>query len=120
MDKLIKNLDHAKTFVLAEQVSYEPGKVVSLTLAQRPGVGMTLFAFDAGEGISTHAAPGDAMAYILEGKAQITINGIVHRVSGGSAIIMPAGIPHAVKAITQFKMLLTVVKPEQNIVNPVK
>ena len=71
---------------------------------------MTLFAFDAGEGVSTHAAPGDAMAYILEGEAQITIDGVIHQVTGGGAIIMPAGIPHAVKAITPFKMLLTVVE----------
>ena len=55
MDKLIKNLEHAHPLTLAEQVSYEAGKVVSLTLAQRPGVGMTLFAFDAGEGVSTDA-----------------------------------------------------------------
>ena len=110
MDKLIKNLEHAHPLTLAEQVSYEAGKVVSLTLAQRPGAGMTLFAFDAGEGVSTHAAPGDAMAYVLEGEAQITIDGVVHQVTGGGAIIMPAGIPHAVKAITPFKMLLTVVK----------
>lgn len=110
MEKLIKNLEHAQPMNLKEQVSYEAGKVVSLTLAQRAGVGMTLFAFDAGEGVSTHAAPGDAMAYILEGEAQITIDGKVHQVSDGGVIIMPAGIPHAVKAVTQFKMLLTVVK----------
>lgn len=110
MEKLIKNLDHAAPLPLKEQVSYQDGQVVSLTLAQRPGVGLTLFAFDAGEGISTHAAPGDAMAYVLEGKAQITIGGVVHEVSEGGAIIMPTGIPHAVKAITRFKMLLTVVK----------
>ena len=84
--------------------------VVSLTLAQQPGVGMTLFAFDAGEGVSTHAAPGDAMAHVLEGTAQITIDGASHTVSEGSAVIMPAGVPHAVKAISPFKMLLTVVK----------
>ncbi len=110
MDKLIKNLEHAQPLVLKDQVSYETGKVVSLTLAQQPGVGMTLFAFDAGEGVSTHAAPGDAMAYILEGEAQITIDGMPHQVSAGGVIIMPAGIPHAVKAVTPFKMLLTVVK----------
>ncbi len=110
MDKRIKNLEHAQPLTLKDQVSYEPGKVVSLTLAQQPGVGMTLFAFDAGEGVSTHAAPGDAMAYILEGEAQITIDGVSHTVSAGSAIVMPAGIPHAVKAVTPFKMLLTVVK----------
>ena len=81
MEELIKNLPHAQPFALKEQVQYEDGKVVSLTLAQKPGVGMTLFAFDAGEAISTHAA-----------------------------IIMPAGIPHAVKALTRFKMYLVVVK----------
>ena len=66
------------TFALKEQVQYEDGKVISLTLAQKPGVGMTLFAFDAGEAISTHAAPGDAMATILEGTAEITVDGTPH------------------------------------------
>ena len=111
MDKLIKNLEHSQPLPLAEQVAYEKGKVVSLTLAQKPGVGMTLFAFDAGEGVSTHAAPGDAMAYILDGEAEVTIDGAVHRVTAGGAIIMPANVPHAVKSVTPFKMLLTVVNP---------
>jgi quercetin dioxygenase-like cupin family protein len=93
MEKLIKNLEHAKPLPLKEQVAYEPGRVVSLTLAQQPGVGMTLFAFDAGEGVSTHAAPGDAMVYVLEGEAQITIDGAPHSVTGGSAIILPAASP---------------------------
>ena len=110
MEKLIKNLEHSQKLPLVERVSYETGKVVSLTLAQRPGVGMTLFAFDTGEGVSTHAAPGDAMAYILEGDAMIVIDGTEHRLTSGEVIIMPAGIPHSVKAITPFKMLLTVVK----------
>ena len=113
MEKLIKNLEHAKPLPLKEQVAYEPGRVVSLTLAQQPGVGMTLLAFDAGEGVSTHAAPGDAMVYVLEGEAQITIDGAPHSVTGGSAIILPAGIPHAVAAVTPFKMLLTVVKESE-------
>lgn len=101
---------HARPFPLKDQVGYEPGKVVSLTLAQRPGVGMTLFAFDAGEAISTHAAPGDAMATILEGTAQITIDGVPHTLNAGEAVIMPAGIPHAVQAVTPFKMYLVVAK----------
>ena len=87
MEPLIKNLPHARPFPLKDQVGYEPGKVVSLTLAQRPGVGMTLFAFDAGEAISTHAAPGDAMATILEGTAQITIDGVPHTLNAGEAVI---------------------------------
>jgi quercetin dioxygenase-like cupin family protein len=113
MDALIKNLPHAETFDLAGQVGYEDGKVVSLTLAQRPGVGSTLFAFDAGESISTHAAPGDAMAIVLEGAAEIAIDGTPHTVGAGEAIIMPAGVPHAVRAATRFKMLLVVVKADR-------
>ena len=110
MEELIMNLPHAQPFALKEQVQYEDGKVISLTLAQKPGVGMTLFAFDAGEAISTHAAPGDAMATILEGTAEITVDGTPHTLNGGEAIVMPAGIPHAVKAVTRFKMYLVVVK----------
>ena len=110
MEQLIKNLNHAMVLPLAEQVTYEAGKVVSLTLAQRPGVGMTLFAFDAGEGVSTHAAPGDALVFVLEGEAEITIDGTPHTVTGGNAIVMPPGIAHAVNAIKPFKLLLTVVK----------
>ena len=98
MEPLIKNLPHARPFPLKDQVGYEPGKVVSLTLAQRPGVGMTLFAFDAGE------------ATILEGTAQITIDGVPHTLNAGEAVIMPAGIPHAVQAVTPFKMYLVVAK----------
>ena len=110
--ELIKNLEKATPFTVADQVQYESGKVVSLTLAQQPGTGMTLFAFDAGEAINSHAAPGDAMAFILEGEAEITIDGTPNRVTGGHAIILPCGVPHAVKAITQFKMLLTIVKAQ--------
>ena len=110
METLIKNVPHAQPFTLKGQVEYEAGKVVSLTLAQQPGAGITLLAFDAGEAISTHAAPGDAMATILEGTAQITIDGVPHTLNAGEAIIMPAGIPHAVQAVTAFKMYLVVVK----------
>ena len=110
MEQLIKNMEHSSPVNLAGSISYETGKVVSITLAQRPGVGMTLFAFDAGEGVSTHAAPGDAMANILEGESLITIDGVEYHLSGGQSIVMPAGIPHSVKAVTPFKMLLVVVK----------
>lgn len=110
MEKFIKNVEHGVPFELKELVQYEEGKVVSLTLAQKPGVGITLFAFDEGEGISTHAAPGDAMAVILEGKAKITIDQEVFYPEAGQGIIMPAGVPHAVTAAARFKMMLTVVK----------
>lgn len=110
MEPLIKNVPHAQVFGIREQVQTEEGRVMSLTLAQRPGCGLTLFAFDAGESISTHAAPGDAMATILEGTAEITIDGTPHTLEAGQAIVMPAGVPHAVKALTAFKMFLVVVK----------
>ena len=108
--ELIKNVEKATPFSVADQVQYESGKVVSLTLAQQPASGMTLFAFDAGEAISTHAAGGDAMAFVLEGEAEITIDGTPNRVTGGHAISLPGGVPHAVTALTQFKMLLTLIR----------
>lgn len=110
MNELLKNIEKATALNFAELVAYEEGKVVSLTLAQQPGVAMTLFAFDAGEGIGGHSAPGDALVINLDGDAEITIEGIVHPLAKGQAIVMPKGCPHAVKALTRFKMLLTVVK----------
>ncbi|TWH60307.1 Cupin domain-containing protein [Desulfitobacterium sp. LBE] len=109
-EKLIKNIEHSAPFKLLDLVAYEPGKVASLTLAQKPGVGLTILAFAEGEGVSTHAAHGDAMAYIMDGEAEITIAETRYRLKAGEGIVMPAGIPHAVQSITSFKMLLTVVK----------
>ena len=109
-DLLIKNIEHSKVFDVVNLVEYEAGKVASLTLAQKPGVGVTILAFDEGEGVSTHAAPGDAMVVILDGEALITIEDKEYRLKAGETIVMPANIPHAVKSVTKFKMLLTVVK----------
>lgn len=109
-EKLIKNIEHATPLSLKELVQYDEGKVASMTLAQETGVGITVFAFDAGEGVSTHSAPGDAMVQILEGEAEITIDGEKHILKEGEIIVMPKNIPHAVKAVTRFKMILTVVK----------
>lgn len=117
MSKLIENVEHGVPFDLKGTVNYETGKISSRTLAKQPGVNMTLMAFDADEGVSTHAAPGDAMAYILDGEAEITISGKSYTATAGQALVMPANIPHAVKARTAFKMLLVVVKPPQKI-NP--
>lgn len=110
MAELMKNIEKSTPVDLRELIPYESGKVVSRTLAQTEGAGITLMAFDAGEGISTHAAGGDAMVYVLEGEAHITIDGIPHVVSEGHAIVMPVGIPHAVKAEQRFKMMLTLVR----------
>jgi quercetin dioxygenase-like cupin family protein len=106
----IKNIPFSETLDLRELVSYESGRVVSRTLAQKQGVGITLFAFDKGEEISTHTAPGDAMVTILDGKAKITINEKSVIAEAGETVVMPANSPHALEAVEQFKMLLVVVK----------
>ena len=90
-------------------VTGEAGRVVSLTLAQTPATKITLFAIDADEGMSSHAAPGDAFITVLEGTGEITINGVAHELSAGQSIVIPAGAPHAVRGVTAFKMLLVVV-----------
>ncbi len=113
-EQLIKNMEKAVPQDLAGMVEYETGQVVSLTLAQKPGAGITLFAFDREEEIGTHAAGGDAMANVLEGEAEITVGGVTHLVRGGQSILMPAGVPHSLKARTRFKMMLVVIFPEKN------
>lgn len=109
----IKNFVQNEVVELKEQIGWETGKVVSRTLVQREDMTMTLFAFDQGEGVSTHAAAGDAMVVVLDGTAQITVDGVVRTAGPGQSIIMPANIPHSVKAVTPYKMLLIVVKPEK-------
>lgn len=110
MDELIRNLEKETTLELKNKLDYENGQVVSLTIAQRPGVGITILAFDEGEEISSHSAPGDALVTVLDGEGEFTIDGTPHRLKTGESIVMPVGIPHAVKAITRFKMLLVLVK----------
>ena len=71
---------------------------------------MTFFAFDAGQGLSEHTAPFDAMVQVVDGEAEITIAGTAHTVRAGEMIVMPAGAPHALRAVTRFKMLLTMIR----------
>lgn len=110
MDKLITHIPHKEAIALKDQIDYEPGQVASMTLVNRPQIGMTLFAFDQGTKIGTHAAPGDAIPTILEGEAEITISGTKYTVKAGESIVMPAGEPHSLVALTRFKMLLVLVK----------
>lgn len=111
MDKLIKNINHETVSQLSDEVQYLPGQIASKTLAQNPHVSITLFAFDKGEEISTHASSGDAMVLALDGTGKVTIEGQEYVLTKGETIIMPANKPHAVFAQEQFKMLLTVVFP---------
>lgn len=109
MEKFLKNLAYGEPLSLADQVDYLPGQIVSKTIAQNPALGMTLFAIPGGEGISAHKSPGDAFVYILDGKAEVTIDERKHEVKKGEYIIMPAGHPHGVAAPESLKMLLVVV-----------
>ncbi|MDO7786707.1 cupin domain-containing protein [Desulforamulus aquiferis] len=105
----IKNIDFAKVLELASLVDYQDGRVVSRTLAQGKPLSLTLFAFDKNEEISSHSAPGDAMVYILDGEAEVTIGNEKFQLKAGETIVMPANIPHGLVANERFKMLLIVV-----------
>lgn len=109
MEQLIKNIEFSKVLDMEALVSYQEGQVVSRTLAQGRNLSLTLFAFDKGEEISSHSSGGDAMVYLLDGEADITIGDNTYSVKKGETIVMPAGIPHALLAKEQFKMLLVVV-----------
>ncbi len=103
-------MEKAKVFNLSQMVEAQEGSVVSRTLVDRPAGTVTLFAFDGGQGLSEHTAPYDALVYILEGEAEVTISGVDHRVSAGEALLMPAGEPHSLRAEEAFKMLLVMVR----------
>lgn len=94
----------------SDLVAYQTGAVVSRTLVKSPGGTVTAFAFDAGEGLSEHTAPFDALVLMIEGEAEISISGKPYRIQGGQLLKLPAGQPHAVKAITPFKMFLVMIK----------
>jgi quercetin dioxygenase-like cupin family protein len=91
-------------------VDYQKGSVVSRTILEKETGTVTLFAFDQGQGLSEHTAPYDALVYILDGEADITISGRTHQLSVGEMIIMPANEPHALKAVKRFKMELTMIR----------
>ena len=105
----IKNMEQTAVLTLKEQVAYQPGQVVSKTLAQNDALSVTLFSFDTGEEISTHESGGDAFVTCLDGVGRITIDGIRYELHEGESIVMPARHPHAVFGQEQFKMLLVVV-----------
>lgn len=105
---MYKNIEKKTKLILAEQVDYRPGQVVSKTLVQNDSVSVTIFSFDKGEEISTHASGGDAMVTVLEGTGRFTVGGDVYILNEGETIIMPKDVPHAVFGEEKFKMLLVV------------
>ena len=105
---MYKNIEKQKVLQLKDLVEYQDGQVVSRTLVQNDHVSMTLFSFDKGEEISTHAAGGDAMVTVLEGTGRFTVGGEVFILGAGDTLIMPKDIPHAVYGQERFKMQLVV------------
>ena len=106
---MMKNYDIAPVLTMKEQVAYQPGQVVSKTLAQNDAVSVTLFAFDKGEEISTHESGGDALVLCLDGEGCITVVGVEPILPEGECILMPARPPPAEFGQERFKMLRVVV-----------
>lgn len=110
---MMKNIPYCETVKLRDMVEYGSGQVISKILAQNENMNVTLFAFEKGEGLSTHKSDGDAFVTVLDGKGKFTIDGIEHLVGEGKSIVMPAGHPHAVDAVKKFKMMLVVIFPPE-------
>jgi quercetin dioxygenase-like cupin family protein len=107
---LRSELPPARPVVLGREISCVPGSVVSRTLAKTRGGSLTLFAFDVGQELSEHTAPFDAFVTVLDGAVELAIGGEKVVARAGETVLMPAGIPHAVRAIEPFKMLLSMVR----------
>ena len=101
---------NAKAVNLASLVEYQAGSVVSREVAKKPTGTVTVFAFDVGQGLSEHAAPFDALVYLLDGKAEVAIGGKPVAAKAGEMVVMPANVPHALKAVERFKMLLVMMR----------
>ena len=100
----------AEPAAVADLAAYQPGAVVSREVMRSARGTVTAFAFDEGQGLSEHSTPFDALAHVIDGEAEITIDGSPHRVRAGEAILMPGGHPHALRAVARFKMLLTMIR----------
>jgi quercetin dioxygenase-like cupin family protein len=103
-------IETSKIFITAESIDYATGAVVSKTIIKKPTGNVTMFAFDQGEGLSEHTAPYDALAQVLDGVAEVIIGGQPFTLKRGESIIMPADVPHALRAFEKFKMMLTMIK----------
>ena len=106
----MENIEKSTVVNLSNAVEYQIKSVVSKQVVKAPTGNITLFAFDAGEGLSEHTAPFDALVQIIDGQAEIILGGKSHIVKHGEFIIMPANIPHALNAIEKFKMMLVMIK----------
>jgi len=105
-----REMPSAEVVRLMDLVNYQEGSVVSRTVVNRATGTVTLFAFDEGQGLSEHTAPFDAIVHVLEGESEITVSGKPLRTTAGEAVLLPANQPHSLKAISKFKMLLTMIR----------
>ena len=101
----------AKVSDINELIDYSTNSVVSKTLVEKNTGTITLFAFDEGQGLSEHSAPFDALVYVFDGEAEISIAGAKHILKAGQMLMMPANVPHALKALKKYKMMLIMIKP---------
>lgn len=105
-----REIPNAEVVRLTDLVNYQEGAVVSRTLLARATGTVTLFAFDEGQGLTEHTSPFDALAHLLEGEAEISVSGKPLHTTAGETVLMPANQPHSLKALTRFKMLLTMIR----------
>jgi len=103
-------LPPATPVVLGDLATYQEGAVVSRTLVKKSGGTVTVFAFDAGQSLSEHTAPFDAIVQVLDGQVELVVGGRKIPASAGQTVLLPANVPHAVNAVTRFKMLLIMVR----------
>ena len=107
MSELFKK---ASVLNLKQSVDYSEGGIVSKQVVKNNSGNLTLFSFDKGQGLSQHTAPFDAVVQILDGEAEVVLDGVPHLLKEGETIIMPANVPHALNAVERFKMLLAMIK----------
>jgi quercetin dioxygenase-like cupin family protein len=110
-----KGIETGSVVEVAGLAAYQPGAVVSRTVIDREAGTVTVFAFDAGEGLSEHTAPFDALVHVIDGAARVTIGGAGHEVAAGGMIVMPAGVPHSLRAVERFKMILTMIRERPRV-----
>ncbi len=104
----------AKVLTLKDLVEYQDGTVASRMIVNTKSGSITLFSFDEDEGLSEHTAPFDAVVTILDGECEVWIQGVTHQMKEGDTIIFPAGVPHALSAVTRFKMSLTMIREKES------
>lgn len=106
----MNNTEHSKVQKLSEMVDYQDGTIVSKTLINKDKGTVTIFAFDKDQTLSEHTAPFDALLQALDGEVEVLISGKKYHLTTGEMILMPANVPHAVKAVEKFKMMLIMIK----------